>query len=37
VLPFDNRSRLDEDEFFVEGIHDDLLTNLAQSETAANF
>jgi hypothetical protein len=30
VLPFDNRSRLAEDEFFVEGIHDDLLTNLAQ-------
>jgi hypothetical protein len=30
VLPFDNRSRLDEDEFFVEGIHDDLLTNLAR-------
>jgi TolB-like protein/Tfp pilus assembly protein PilF len=30
VLPFDNRSRLQEDEFFVEGIHDDLLTNLAR-------
>jgi len=30
VLPFDNRSRLEEDEFFVEGIHDDLLTNLAR-------
>ncbi|MGD8680200.1 MAG: tetratricopeptide repeat protein, partial [Lysobacterales bacterium] len=30
VLPFDNRSRLKEDEFFVEGIHDDLLTNLAR-------
>ncbi|HLF30428.1 MAG TPA: hypothetical protein VI566_05295, partial [Xanthomonadales bacterium] len=27
VLPFDNRSRLEEDEFFVAGIHDDLLTN----------
>ena len=30
VLPFDNRSNLEEDEFFVEGIHDDLLTNLAK-------
>jgi TolB-like protein/Tfp pilus assembly protein PilF len=30
VLPFDNRSRNEEDEFFVEGVHDDLLTNLAR-------
>jgi TolB-like protein/Tfp pilus assembly protein PilF len=30
VLPFDNRSNRDEDEFFVEGMHDDLLTNLAK-------
>jgi TolB-like protein len=30
VLPFDNRSRREEDEFFVEGIHDDLLTTLAR-------
>lgn len=30
VLPFDNRSRLEEDEFFVEGVHDDLLTTLAR-------
>lgn len=30
VLPFDNRSKLEEDEFFVEGVHDDLLTNLAR-------
>ncbi len=30
VLPFDNRSRMTEDEPFVEGIHDDLLTNLAR-------
>ncbi len=30
VLPFDNRSRLEDDEFFVDGIHDDLLTNLAR-------
>jgi TolB-like protein len=30
VLPFDNRSRQEEDEFFVEGMHDDLLTNLAR-------
>lgn len=29
VLPFDNRSQLKEDEFFVAGIHDDLLTKLA--------
>jgi TolB-like protein/Tfp pilus assembly protein PilF len=30
VLPFDNRSRLEDDEFFVEGVHDDLLTSLAR-------
>jgi TolB-like protein/cytochrome c-type biogenesis protein CcmH/NrfG len=30
VLPFDNRSRDADDAFFVEGIHDDLLTNLAR-------
>jgi len=30
VLPFANRSRKEEDEFFVEGMHDDLLTNLAR-------
>jgi len=30
VLPFDNRSNDKDDEFFVEGIHDDLLTNLAR-------
>jgi len=30
VLPFDNRSRLQDDEFFVQGVHDDLLTNLAR-------
>jgi TolB-like protein len=30
VLPFDNRSRLEDDAFFVEGIHDDLLTSLAR-------
>lgn len=29
VLPFDNRSNRDEDEFFTEGIHDDLLTTMA--------
>lgn len=29
VLPFDNRSPVSEDEFFIDGIHDDLLTNLA--------
>ncbi|MEJ2534974.1 MAG: hypothetical protein P8008_05795 [Gammaproteobacteria bacterium] len=30
VLPVDNRSGQAEDAFFVEGIHDDLLTNLAR-------
>lgn len=30
VLPFDNRSANEEDEFFTTGIHDDLLTQLAQ-------
>lgn len=30
VLPFDNRSNQAEDEFFTAGIHDDLLTQLAQ-------
>ncbi len=30
VLPFDNRSPRAEDEYFAEGIHDDLLTNLSR-------
>jgi TolB-like protein/Tfp pilus assembly protein PilF len=30
VLPFANRSARDEDTFFVDGIHDDLLTQLAK-------
>jgi TolB-like protein len=30
VLPFENRSKLEDDAFFVEGMHDDLLTNLAR-------
>jgi TolB-like protein/Tfp pilus assembly protein PilF len=30
VLPFDNRSNREEDEFFTEGMHDDLLTTLAK-------
>ena len=30
VLPFDNRSNQEDDEFFTSGIHDDLLTQLAQ-------
>ena len=30
VLPFENRSRLEDDVFFVQGVHDDLLTNLAR-------
>ncbi len=30
VLPFANRSRLEDDQFFTDGIHDDLLTQLAK-------
>jgi TolB-like protein len=30
VLPFENRSQREEDEYFTSGIHDDLLTQLAQ-------
>ncbi len=30
VLPFENRSPVSEDEFFIDGIHDDLLTHLAR-------
>jgi len=30
VLPFDNRSNREEDEFFSAGIHDDLLTTIAK-------
>lgn len=30
VLPFANRSALEEDVFFVDGIHDDILTQLAR-------
>lgn len=30
VLPFANRSNREEDEFFTEGIHDDLLTHLSK-------
>ena len=30
VLPFDNRSKLEEDAFFVDGIHDDILTQLTK-------
>ena len=29
VLPFDNRSNREEDRFFTDGIHDDLLTTIA--------
>jgi TolB-like protein/Flp pilus assembly protein TadD len=29
ILPFENRSNREEDEFFAEGIHDDLLTTIA--------
>ena len=32
VLPFRNRSNVAEDTFFVDGIHDDLLTQLARLE-----
>lgn len=30
VLPFDNRSSREEDEYFTEGIHDDLLTTISK-------
>lgn len=30
VLPFTNRSKLEEDEFFTEGMHDELLTRLSR-------
>src|SRR4030095_5753927 len=30
VLPFDNRSKLDDDVYFVDGIHDDILTQLSK-------
>ena len=30
VLPFTNRSAIDADEFFVDGMHDDLVTQLAK-------
>ena len=30
VLPFENRSNLDEDQYFTDGIHDDLLTTIAK-------
>jgi TolB-like protein/Tfp pilus assembly protein PilF len=30
VLPFENRSNVQEDAFFVDGIHDDILTRLAK-------
>ena len=30
VLPFDNRSRVADDAFFVDGIHDDILTQLSK-------
>jgi len=30
VLPFENRSRRDDDVFFVDGIHDDILTQLSK-------
>jgi TolB-like protein len=30
VLPFDNRSSREEDRFFTDGIHDDLLTTIAR-------
>ena len=32
VLPFKNRSRLEDDAFFVDGIHDDILTQLSKIE-----
>jgi TolB-like protein len=30
VLPFDNRSNREEDQFFTDGMHDDLLTTIAK-------
>ena len=30
VLPFDNRSKLEDDECFTDGIHDDLLTQTSK-------
>src|SRR5262245_45011998 len=30
VLPFDNRSKLEDDAYFVDGIHDDILTQLTK-------
>ena len=33
VLPFENRSASDEDAFFVDGIHDDILTHLTRIGT----
>jgi len=30
VLPFENRSARDDDAFFVDGVHDDILTSLAK-------
>ncbi len=30
VLPFENRSRIEDDAFFVDGIHDDILTQLSK-------
>jgi fatty acid desaturase len=32
VLPFDNRSRVEDDAFFVDGIHDDILTQEAHGQ-----
>jgi TolB-like protein len=30
VLPFENRSKVEDDAFFVDGIHDDILTQLSK-------
>lgn len=30
-MPFENRSKLEEDAFFVDGIHDDILTQLTRT------
>ena len=29
-MPFENRSKLEDDAFFVDGIHDDILTQLTK-------
>lgn len=30
MLPFENRSKLEDDAYFVDGVHDDILTQLSK-------